>query len=159
VTTLHVARAMAPEEILDDLLRLHPGLTLQPYYGERSVFYNPGGARPLGVIFASIKEHDGPNDAKANLSRPGVFRFAFGLSRPRYEQVFGASYPPRPAKGEVVALPSYDLTALDELLPHPVYAWLGWVQVLSPTRQTYLSLRPLLAEALERTKARWEART
>jgi hypothetical protein len=71
-----------PEAILDDLLGLDPALMRQGYYGERSVFYNPGAAAPLGVIFASIKDRDGPDDKRANLSRPGVYRFAFQLGEP-----------------------------------------------------------------------------
>jgi hypothetical protein len=61
---------MAPETILRDLLALDPGLQRERYYGEQAVFYNPGRMAPLGVIFASIKDHDGPNDRRANLSRP-----------------------------------------------------------------------------------------
>jgi hypothetical protein len=62
-------------------LALDPALTLQRYYGERAVFYNPGRAALLGVIVASVKDHDGPNDRRANLSRPDVYRLAFGLTR------------------------------------------------------------------------------
>ena len=35
--------AVEPEEILSDLLGLDPGLVRHAYYGERSIFYNPGG--------------------------------------------------------------------------------------------------------------------
>ena len=38
----------------------------------------------------------------------------------------------RPAKGGVVALPDYDPTRVNELMPHPIYAWMRWVQILSP---------------------------
>jgi hypothetical protein len=72
---------MPPEDVLRDLLALDPALTLQRYYGERAVFYNPGRAALLGVIVASVKDHDGPNDRRANLSRPDVYRLAFGLTR------------------------------------------------------------------------------
>ncbi|MDQ3822676.1 MAG: hypothetical protein M3321_05490 [Actinomycetota bacterium] len=64
--------AVEPEEILRHLLGLDPGLRRERYWGEDSVFYNPGRSAPLGVIFASIKDHDGANDSSANLSRPGV---------------------------------------------------------------------------------------
>jgi hypothetical protein len=39
-------------------------------------------------------------------------------------------------------------------MPHPVYAWRRWVQVLSPSRPQYQSLKPLLAASLEVVKAK-----
>ena len=129
---------------------------LQAYYSERSVFYNPGRSAPLGVIFASIKEHDGPNDARSNLNRLGVYRLAFQLSQEEYEARFGR-VPPRPAKGEFVRV-DHEVSTLDVLAPHPIYAWMRWVQVLSPSRRTFDSLLPVLEESLVSVKARWEAR-
>ena len=65
---------MPPEDVLGELVALDPALTRQRYYGERAVFYNPGRTAPLGVIVASVKAHDGPNDRRANLARPDVSR-------------------------------------------------------------------------------------
>jgi hypothetical protein len=157
-----VARAatrapLEPEEILRDLVGLDPGLRIERYWGERSIFYNPGRAAPLGVIFASVKDHDGPNDASSRLSRPGVYRFAFGMAPDSYDERFGAT-PPRPPKGGVVELPGYDPTRIGELMPHPVYAWMRWVQILSPAAADLDPLRPLLAESLELAKTRWGRR-
>jgi hypothetical protein len=146
--------AIGPEEILRDLLALDRHLRLERYYGERAIFYNPHGSAPLGVIFAAVKDHDGPNDRSAKLSRPGVHRLAFGLPPGTFERLFG-EIPARPSKGEVVALPGYDLACLDELMPHPVYAWMSWVQILTPTAARFESLRPLLAESLDFARARW----
>jgi hypothetical protein len=143
-----VAAAMPPEDVLGELLALDPALTLQRYYGESAVFYNPGRAAPLGVIVASVKDHDGPNDRRANLSRPDVYRLAFGLPRTTYAELFG-DVPARPPKGGVVVLPDHDLTALDQLMPHPVYAWMGWVQILNPTTDRIDSLRDLRTTSLE----------
>jgi hypothetical protein len=150
-------RALDPEELLRELLGFDPALGLEAYYGERATFYNPGRVAPLGVIFASVKDRDGPNDAAARLSRPGVYRLAFGLPPATFAERFGA-IPPRPPKGEAVALPAYDLTRLRELTPHPVYAWMSWVQVLSPTAACLDALRPLLAQSLDLVRARWERR-
>ena len=155
--TAQPALPAEPEEILSDLLGLDSGLTRRAYYGERSVFYNPGGAAPLGTIVASIKDRDGPNDRGASLSRDGVFRLAFQLSRAAYVARFGP-VPPRPPKGSAVALPGFDLTCLGELAPHPVYAWMRWVQILSPTVEQYESLRPHLEESLALVKAKWQGR-
>jgi hypothetical protein len=143
-----------PEAILRALLALDPALRRERYYGERAIFYNPGAVAPLGVIFASIKDHDGPNDRAAALSRAGVYRFAFATTRDAFARLFG-EVPARPQKGAAVALPGYDLTRLDQLTPHPVYAWMSWVQILSPTAARFASLEPLLAESLELTRERW----
>jgi hypothetical protein len=157
MTAARKPRPLDRERILSDLLDLDPELRLERYYGERAIFYNPGRTAALGVIFASIKDHDGPNDRRANLSRPGVYRFAFGLRRETFARLFG-EIPARPAKGQAVALPGYDLTRVDELMPHPVYAWMSWVQILAPTPARFSSLRPLLDESLELTKAKWSRR-
>jgi hypothetical protein len=146
--------ALEPEELLSNLLGLDPGLRREAYYGERSIFYNPGGVVPLGTIFASVKDHDGPNDKAAKLSRQGVYRFAFCLTPDRFAERFGQT-PHRPLKGGCVDLAGYDLTRLDELMPHPVYAWMRWVQILSPSWPQYQSLQPLLTESLTVVKAKW----
>jgi hypothetical protein len=127
------APAAEPEEILADLLGLNRALRREAYDGERSIVYNLGGRAPLGTIFASIKDRDGPNDNAANLSRP--------------------------PRGGVVDVAAYDLARIGELTSHPVYAWLRWVQILSPTRKQYQSLRPLLLESLGAVKVKWQQRT
>ena len=149
--------AIEPEGVLRDLLAFDPGLRQERYWGERSIFYNPGTRAPLGVIFASIKDHDGENDRSSQLSREGVYRFAFCLPRDVYADMFGDT-PARPRKGRVVDLADYDPARLQQLLPHPVYAWMRWVQILSPTREQYRALRPHLAESLALVKAKSERR-
>ena len=151
-------RALDPEAILGDLLRLDAGLGLEPYWGERSIFYNPGRAAPLGVIYASIKDHDGPNDASAELARPCVYRFAFGMAPDAYADRFGAP-PRRPARGGVGALAEYDPARLCALVAHLVYAWMRWVQILSPTSADFQALRPPLEESLALVRSKWTRRT
>lgn len=149
---------MRPDEVLDRLLALDGELRLEAYYGERSVFYNPGNTAPLGVIFASVKERDGPNDAAARLDRPGVWRLAFAMPAEAFASRFG-DLPARPPKGHAVALPGCDVTGLDQLTPHPVYAWMGWVQILSPSRASFDRLAPLLEASLDLARARWHHRS
>jgi hypothetical protein len=152
-----VSGALEPEEILEDLLRLDPALQRERYYGERALFYNPDRRAPLGSIFCAIKDGDGPNDQASRLSRPSVYRFAFEMSRPTFEHHFGPP-PRRPAKGELLELVGHDVTRLDVVAPHPVYAWMRWVQVLSPTAERFEALRPLLGESLDLVRARWKRR-
>ena len=148
---------VSPDEAPDRLLAFDAELRSEAYYGERSVFYSPRGVAPLDVILASVKERDGPNDAAARLSRPGVWRLAFGMSREAFAARFGGM-PTRPPKGCSVALPGWDVARLDELTPHPVYAWMGWVQILSPSRASFERLQPLLAQSLDVARARWHHR-
>ncbi len=30
----------------------------------------------------------------------------------------------------------YDFSAKDIIMPHPVYAWMGWICMLNPSEQT-----------------------
>jgi hypothetical protein len=86
--------------------------------------------------FATIVTRDyGEFDCASNLNRPGVFRLNIGVSRDTFRSLFGSE----PAE--------HDFTALDRLLPHPVYAPQFFVCVLNPSAQTFDTLRPLLAEA------------
>ena len=58
----------------------------------------------------------------------------------------------------VVALPN-DFAALNELTPHPVYGWMGWVQVLNPSEARFAQLRPLLREAYALAVEKFQKKT
>lgn len=92
---------------------------------------------PRRFPFATIVTKDyGDFDNASNLDREGVYRLNIGVSKKTYESLF-------PDNGE------HDFTALDTLIPHPVYGRNHWVSVLNPTEATFESLMPLLAEAYE----------
>lgn len=148
---------MTPEDVIQMLTAEYPGLVPKATWGETSLFYNPGGALKNGVYFATVKERDGDHDQSSRLNRDGVFRVSFGLPTAVYEAVFGPR-PPRPPKGQAVVT-GHDFTVLDQLAPHPVYAWMGWVQVLSPTEQTLGELQPLLAAAYGKARGAFDQRT
>jgi len=149
--------SIEPEQVLGELLALDPGLKRERYWGEDAVFFNPRGQAPLGVILAAIKDHDGPNDRSAELDRPSVYRFAFGMAPATFERRFGPQ-PERPPKGGVIDLPGYDPTRVGELMPHPVYGWMSWVQILAPTAVQVANLRSELDESLELTREKWQRR-
>ena len=87
--------------------------------------------------FATIVTKDYAEfDNASNLNRPGVFRLNIGVSRDRFRTLF-------PTQAE------YDYTALDTLMPHPVYASQSWISVLNPSDETFRGLQPLLAEAYD----------
>jgi Family of unknown function (DUF6194) len=71
-----------------------------------------------------------------------------GVSKQTYRSLFGPQ-PPVPGSAGVVNT-GHDFTALDQILPHPVYAPQSWVCVLSPSDATFqATVRPLLAEAYD----------
>jgi hypothetical protein len=68
-----------------------------------------------------------------------------------YTHVYAAGRRHRYPCPRSLDLPSWDLTRLDELVPHPVYAWMSWVQILSPTPN---HLRVAAAAARKVTRSR-----
>lgn len=145
---------VAPEDVVAALTANFAGLAPEASWGETSLFCNPDRALPNGVYFCTLKDHDGANDTASDLDRPGVYRVALGLPRDRYEALFGAR-PSRPPKGGVVTT-GHDFAAVDVLTPHPVYAWMGWVQVLSPSQETFTAMQPLFAEAYDAAVTKYD---
>ncbi|MFM7874880.1 MAG: DUF6194 family protein [Actinomycetota bacterium] len=145
---------MQIDKIVDDLLNRFNQLVVKKTWGETSLFFNPKGASAHGSYFLTIKESDGENDQASNLDRDDVFRVSFGVSRNSYEALFGPK-PPRPARGGVVKT-GHDFTQTNLLMPHPIYAWMHWVQVLNPSQETWNSNQNLIQESYELSKARFE---
>ena len=108
------------------------------------------------MYFATIKEKDGENDRASHLDRPGIFRFNLGLPSKIYEAQLGPR-PPRPAKGQTIEGP-WDFAVADQLLPHPVYAWMGWVAVVNPSAATFTGMKPLVDAAYARVQAAFKKR-
>ena len=90
--------------------------------------------------FATLVTNDSNDDA-SNLWRPGVFRLNIGVSRATFQRLVGDAVDP-------------DYTALDRVLPHPVYARQLWLSILNPSAETFEEVvKPLLAEAYQRLAA------
>ena len=87
------------------------------------------------------------NDKASSLDRTGVYRVNLGLRKSIFQKMYG-KIPARSAAGGVVDM-DCDFTALDIVIPNPVYAWMGWVSVLNPSEQTFEQLKPLIQEAYE----------
>lgn len=136
---------MQAADIVEQIVNDFDGVIPKSSWGETSLFYNPGRLLPNGVYFCTLKEKNGENDKASGLDREGVFRLSIGISMATYERYFG-SKPKRPVKGGIIAT-GHDFTALNELMPHPIYGWMSWVQVLNPSASTFESIRPLIAEA------------
>jgi hypothetical protein len=98
--------------------------------------------------FATIVTKDyGDFDCASNLNRPGVFRLNIGVGKATYRSMFAPQ--PSPAEAAGGADTSHDFSALDQIMPHPVYGQQSWICVLNPSDATFQTLRPLLAEAYD----------
>lgn len=97
--------------------------------------------------FATLVVNDA-NDAASDLERPSVFRLNIGVKRATYQELFGPQ--PTFAKDGAIIDSGYDYTALGTLMPHPIYAPMSWVCILSPSAKTFeKDVSPLLREAYE----------
>jgi hypothetical protein len=100
--------------------------------------------------FATIVVHDYDGfDTASDLNRPGVFRVNIAVGRQRYQDLVG-----HPPAAHAEHHGSYDYTALDQFMPHPVYAAQGWISILNPSETNADQVRSLLAEAHDRAAER-----
>ena len=84
--------------------------------------------------FATIVETD-ENDDASNLSARGAFRLNIGVLPKTFKSIVDPSV-------------SYDYTAEDVLMPHPVYAAQRRICIVNPSRATFDDkVKPLLDEA------------
>src|SRR5262245_42531868 len=119
-------------------------------WGDSFFSYDPDRNLPPAhrFPFATIVTKDyGGFDCASQLNRPGVFRLNIGVSKETYRSLFGPQ-PSSPPSGGAVAT-GHDFTALDQIMPHPVYAPQSWVCVLNPSAATFEAVRPLLADAYQ----------
>jgi hypothetical protein len=133
---------MDPAAVTRYITDTFPGVAVVDAAGSSFFFHGPDRMMPF-VTLVTNDDHDRASD----LTRPGIFRLNIGVTKETYRSLFGAR-PTRAATAEGVVDTGHDFTALDQLMPHPVYAPQSWVCVLSPTADTFESvIRPLLAEA------------
>lgn len=108
-------------------------------WGDTFFIYDPERNLPDSrqFPFATIVNKDyGEFDNASNLNRDGVYRLNIGVSKETFERLFPeASH--------------HDFSALDMLMPHPIYAQYHFVGVLNPGDTTFEELKPLLSEAYE----------
>lgn len=135
------------DHILKYCLDTFDGTALVESWGERGIFYNPNHVLKRGVYVLTIKEKDGENDKGSNLNREGFYRVNIGLRKPTFKEMFD-TIPLRPKAGCIVDM-DCDFTAIDTVLPHPVYAWMGWISILNPSDGTFDKLKPLIQEAYD----------
>ena len=144
---------MKSKEILEYCLENLEGTILVESWGEKGIFYNPNQVLKRGVYVLTVKEKDGNNDKGSNLDRENIYRVNVGLRKPSFKKIFG-EIPKRPNAACTVDM-NYDFTELNKIIPHPVYAWMGWISVLNPSKETFEILKPLIQEAYEYSKEKF----
>lgn len=121
------------DEIIQHITAL-PGVETSEAMGATFFFYGQDRMFPFATIVTS-DEHDQASD----LTRPGVFRLNVGASKPTFQALFPDER-------------AHDFTALDQIMPHPVYGKMYWVCVLNPV-STWERMKALIAEAYEKKRA------
>lgn len=124
------------------ILKTFPEAETTRAYGFDMFFYKSD----RQVSFATLIASDYDYGHVSGLSRPGVFRLNIQVSPQTFQSLFGAV---------AVDISHYDFTALDVIMPHPEYAQYHVICVLSPSEETFKSIRPLLAEAYEIASGRY----
>ena len=121
-----------------------PGVDIVRTMGATFFSLDPEKHWPNFATIVTTDEHDmgAPSDLTA---RPDVFRLNIGVSRETFDRIVGGAT-------------DVDFAALDQIIPHPVYAKQHWIAILNPSAETFETVvKPLLAEAHARgarTRAR-----
>ncbi|MBO0707028.1 MAG: erythromycin esterase [Candidatus Dormibacteraeota bacterium] len=104
--------------------------------------------------FATVVVKDYPGwDTASDLDREGRFRLNISVGRQAFEELFG--YAP---SAHAQHQEEFDYTAVDRLIPHPVYATQAWAAVINPGDASDERVRTLLVEAHAREVRRHLAR-
>jgi len=115
-------------------------------------FYNPDSTLPPDHMFPwlTLMIND-ENDQFSQLDRPSVYRLNIGVSKATFRTLFGLSGASADSNetDEGTTEPAhYDFTALNQIMPHPVYGRMYWVCILNPSDESLQTIvRPLMDEA------------
>lgn len=126
---------MTESQITHYITSNFPDVHAEPADGNTFFFHGPERMFPIVTLVTNDQY-----DTVSNLTREGVYRLNIGISKETFKTLFGEK------KWDD---PSWDFTALDCLLPHPVYGMMYWVCVLSPSEGTFEKVKPLLQEAYD----------
>ena len=122
-------------------------------------FYNPNSSVPPDhkFPFVTLMTND-LNDPFSDLSRRSLWRLNIGVSKQTFRSLFGEL----PSGSDDTAESSgdeggYDFTAVDRVMPHPVYGRMYWVCVVSPGSEIFdTKVQPLLTEAYEMAVSKYD---
>lgn len=133
--------AITAQDVTDYIASTFDNIYIQtmPETGNTFVFYDPD----LKFTFATVVTND-EYDQFSDLDRPDVYRVNMGITKQTFQSFFG----PKPKEGDEV--PTYDYTAINQLMPHPVYGMMYWVSIINPDDTNFENVvKPLLKEAYD----------
>ncbi|TWS19614.1 erythromycin esterase [Tsukamurella asaccharolytica] len=110
-------------------------------WGDTFVYYTPNG-EPGVMPYLTIVTKNYPEDALSDLDRPGAFRLNANVGREVFTELIG--YPP---SDHAVHAGEWDYATDGAVIPHPLFAKLGWVSVVNP------GTGPEVRALLERARA------
>jgi hypothetical protein len=125
-------------------------------WGDSFIFYDPVGdpANQRFPFATLVTRNYSGFDESSNLNRAGIFRLNIAVGRSAFEGLLGY-----PASKHPEHEAEYDYTALDTLLPHPVYATQAWISIVSPGPATAEQAKALLADAHRLAAGRYARRS
>jgi hypothetical protein len=128
-----------PEAIITYLTTTYPETDIVTIPGAWFFSLDPEKHWPNYATIVTTDEHDMGSPSILS-ERPEVFRLNLGVDKATFERI---------------ALdPDPDYSALDRVLPHPVYADQRWISILNPSRSTWSeTVIPLIAVAHDRLAA------
>ena len=109
-------------------------------WGDHFFYFAPDGQVPQREQpYATVVTKDYPDDTLCELDPPGRWRLNIHVGTPAFVELTG-EHP----RGR--ALP-HDYTAVDTILPHPVYRAQGWISIVVPGSRTEALAARLLRQA------------
>ncbi|MBB1253937.1 hypothetical protein H3146_11255 [Streptomyces sp. OF3] len=140
------------EQIISAVEELDGALVLRPEPdGDAYLYHAPDGRPPrTGQPYGTITTADQPGDTASHLDAPDRWRVNVHVDRGIFEALTGET-------PSALTRPR-DHTAVDTVLPHPVYGTAGWICVVNPGPRTADTVTRLLRDAHERARARHQRR-
>ena len=152
---------MNEAEISRYITETFEGVDIVTDSGNSFFFYNPDRNVPPDhrFPFVTLVTSD-LYDQFSNLNRPSVFRLNIGITKQTFRSLFGDPARSSGTDGAKISgenASGHDFTALDQVMPHPVYGRMYWVCVLNPGEETFeTKVRQLLAEAYDLAVSRYK---
>ncbi|WP_454787929.1 DUF6194 family protein [Mycolicibacterium lutetiense] len=116
-------------------------------WGDHFFYFAPNAEVPQREQpYATIVTKNYPDDTACDLDQPGRWRLNVHVGRSTFIEVVGAD--PR------VDPTAVDFTALDTVLPHPVYRVQGWISIINPGAHTHALAVSLLGRAHDTARRR-----
>lgn len=144
---------MKPEDILGYVMQNFEGLNLLYLLGEKGLFYNPGKKVPKGTCVVTIREDAKHDKVAGEKGEENWYQVSLCVSRRTFENLFGQT----PEQyGEQKDTRGDTPVEVDVIMPHPEHGHLSWVAVINPGEATFKKLKPLLKEAYEMSRKKFD---